>query len=109
MPRKPSLAEIEADIGLSGDEEGPNSSSALRRYLAAEVDREDTSERTPLLGYGKKAGLSENIRGWRQWVGKLTVREIVRGCVEEPIKTIPATVLGLLLNVLDGVSYGMIL
>jgi hypothetical protein len=30
-------------------------------------------------------------------------------CIKEPLETLPAVMLGLLLNVLDGVSYGMIL
>jgi SulP family sulfate permease len=38
---------------------------------------------------------------------KVTARDVVRECVQEPIKTIPSVILGLLLNVLDGVSYGM--
>jgi SulP family sulfate permease len=109
MPRKASIADEEADLGLSGEGDDRNSSSGLRRYLAAEVEREDASESTPLLGYGKTSGMTEKLMGWRQWVSKLTIREVVEGCVVEPVKTLPATILGLLLNVLDGVSYGMIL
>ncbi|KAL7411289.1 sulfate transporter family-domain-containing protein [Mrakia frigida] len=37
-----------------------------------------------------------------------TGKEVYQHAVVEPVKVIPAVVLGLLLNILDGVSYGMI-
>lgn len=99
------------------DEDDINSSSALRQYLASEPGREDVeggpmSERTPLLGKdgawtGNRGGLPQAISSWSRRMKKVTARDVVRECVQEPIKTIPSVILGLLLNVLDGVSYGM--
>jgi SulP family sulfate permease len=113
------------------DEEAGGSS--LRRYLAAAVAAEDESgvtERTGLLSrpsgqvwYGQdepgqgdaKQGngffgrLSEQMRDARQRVVKTTPKQAVTACVVEPVKLLPAVILGSLLNVLDGVSYGMIL
>ncbi|KAJ9092108.1 hypothetical protein QFC21_006974 [Naganishia friedmannii] len=40
---------------------------------------------------------------------KATLKDVAREVVVEPVKLLPATVLGCLLNVLDGVSYGMIM
>jgi SulP family sulfate permease len=41
-------------------------------------------------------------------VRKSTWKDVGRAVVLEPLSNIPAVVLGLMLNVLDGVSYGMI-
>jgi hypothetical protein len=42
-------------------------------------------------------------------IRKATVRDVLDALVKQPVITLPAVILGLLLNVLDGVSYGMIL
>ena len=110
--RKASL--VEEDQGGS-ESDDPNSGSALRRFLASEVVREDVEradENTPLLG-GESTSKAPSIRQaageWGRRAKKITPRDVVRACVEDPVKALPAVVLGLLLNVLDGVSYGMIL
>lgn len=113
---KDSLPDITAEatiIGM-GDEEDAHASSALRRFLAEGSDPERADESTPLLGLGgggspkKGQGIAATLGDWKRRAGKLTSRDIAQGAFE-PVKLLPATVLGLLLNVLDGVSYGMIL
>lgn len=103
-------------------ESDPNNSSALRRFLEGHIDEEDRSavdERTALLANGdggdgkKKPGmfsqLGEKVREVKQAAAKLTPADVMEACVKEPVKTLPSVILGCLLNVLDGVSYGMIL
>lgn len=99
---------------VMGNEEDANASSALRRYLAQEspdLDLERASETSPLLGMRKRKGygLTPKLAELKQRASKITARDVVDGVIVEPVKTLPATILGLLLNVLDGVSYGMIL
>ncbi len=100
--------------GPDDEEDERNSSSALRTFLAGEVIREDVaSERTPLLPASeeerKPHWLAQKSNGLMKSMRKITAADVVRECVQEPIKALPAVILGLLLNVLDGVSYGMIL
>lgn len=117
VPRKSSLVEDETvNEGEESDSDDPNSSSALRRYLASEVAREDVErahERTPLLGNGDSRGQGKGILtkvgDVRKRMSKVTPRDVVQACIAEPVKSLPSVILGLLLNVLDGVSYGMIL
>lgn len=113
------------------DEEAAGESS-LRRYLAAAVatDESGLTERTSLLGrahsqtwYGQdpaEAGVNHERAGWwsrlgeqvretKRKAGKVTARQALTAGVVEPVKLLPAVILGSLLNVLDGVSYGMIL
>jgi hypothetical protein len=93
------------------EEEDRNASSALRRFLSDGPDVEQASEGTPLLSRQRVArkGLGETLGDWTRRAGKITGRDVVQGVIVEPITLLPATILGLLLNVLDGVSYGMIL
>ncbi|KAK4687198.1 sulfate permease, SulP family, partial [Tremellales sp. Uapishka_1] len=108
MPRKAVLAE---------EDESDAESSSFRNYLAGEVntnDLETANESTPLLGSGgHKPGFGGKVKADVKWaqarIAKITPQDIVRECVQEPVKALPAVILGLLLNVLDGVSYGMIL
>lgn len=113
IAKKATLVE-EGEGGSDSDD--PTSGSALRRFLASEVAREDVeraSENTPLLGENYSSSKSPSIRHtageWGRRAKKITLRDMIRACVEDPVKALPAVVLGLLLNVLDGVSYGMIL
>jgi SulP family sulfate permease len=46
---------------------------------------------------------------FRRLTKHLTKETILRECIEKPISYIPPVILGTLLNVLDGLSYGMIL
>lgn len=39
---------------------------------------------------------------------KYSAQELAVNCFVEPVKTLPAVVLGILMNLLDGVSYGMV-
>jgi len=98
----------------------PNNSSALRRFLEGGVDEEErpaADESTALLGEGglrkRRPGafsqLGEKVREVKQRAAKVTPKDVVKACVTEPVKTLPSVILGCLLNVLDGVSYGMIL
>lgn len=96
------------------EDEDMGSSSEFRQYL----ERESTipSERTPLLGglHGgaKRAWASRaaiDFEAARTRLGKVTAQDVFHACVTEPIQCLPAVSLGLLLNVLDGVSYGMII
>jgi SulP family sulfate permease len=109
IARKATLAEEDSDS------DDPTSGSALRRFLASEVAREDVEradESTPLLGEHstfKSPSIKAVAGEWGRRAKKITARDMVRACVEDPVKAMPAVVLGLLLNVLDGVSYGMIL
>ena len=109
MPRK------DSNLPAESDEDEANSSSALRRYLASEVEREDVeraTERTPLTGRvaGKEPfAMRSTWSNLKQRAGKITGRSVISSCLKEPVKTLPSVVLGVLLNVLDGVSYGMIL
>ncbi|ORY32605.1 sulfate transporter family-domain-containing protein [Naematelia encephala] len=112
VPKRSSLVEVQVEVG--GD---PHDSSDLRLYLASELERHDierASESTPLLpGGGPRRPLAskwrDDVYAWKKRVEKVTLRDVVRNTIEEPVKTLPSVVLGLLLNVLDGVSYGMIL
>lgn len=109
-PAKDALPDT-VEGSLTMDEE-EHASSALRRYLSEGRDIERADESTPLVnGGGPEArgkGVAASIRSWRQRAVKVTARDIAQGAFE-PVKLLPATILGLLLNVLDGVSYGMIL
>lgn len=97
------LAEVEE---VPEDELG--SSSELRQFLAG---GEPLSERTPLLGGGKRWTAHEafDFAAARNRLAKVTPADVMTACVTEPLRAMPAVILGLLLNVLDGVSYGMIL
>jgi len=88
------------------DEDEEHASSGLRAYLASGAE---PSEDTPLLAKPKPHSLVRKYTDVKARASKLTARDIVRECVQEPVKALPAVILGLLLNVLDGVSYGMIL
>jgi len=100
-----------SDRGTNGEEDDHHASSALRRFLSDGGDIEHAGEGTPLLGRQGAAtkGLGATLGDWKRRAGKLTGRDVVQGVIVEPVTLLPATILGLLLNVLDGVSYGMIL
>lgn len=89
-------------------------------------------ERTPLIGrasegssleegkISRPVGVSSSEGGkWARIKGsvddaisrtrKATWQDVVRGVIVAPAQNVPAVILGSLLNVLDGVSYGMIL
>lgn len=98
----------------------PNNSSALRRYLEGGVDEEAgaaVDERSALLGReglrrrrpGVFSQLGEKVKDVKQRATKVTPGDVVDACIKAPIATLPSVILGCLLNVLDGVSYGMIL
>jgi len=105
---EPSLAGVPEEEDLTG------SGSELRQYLESQAI--PASERTPLLG----SSITDKRRGWRERtaidftaarnrLAKITPADLARMCIKEPIENLPAVMLGVLLNVLDGVSYGMIL
>jgi len=100
-----------SERGTDGDEDDHHASSALRRFLSDGGDVEHAGEGTPLLGRPRAAtkGIGATLGDWKRRAGKLTGKDVVQGVIIEPVTLLPATILGLLLNVLDGVSYGMIL
>jgi hypothetical protein len=104
---EPSLAGVPEEDDLAG------SGSELRQYLEREAV--PASERTPLLAHpladkrGWRGRTAIDLAAARNRLAKITFADMVRMCIKEPIENIPAVMLGLLLNVLDGVSYGMIL
>lgn len=51
----------------------------------------------------------ENVHSAYLSLRKATWRDVGQQVFVEPVKLLPATILGCLLNVLDGVSYGMIM
>ena len=90
--------------------------SPIKRYSTASSSNLDTGvdERSPLLpsqptASTSSSGLRGHFAGWRKRARKVTLKDAVRVCVQDPVKTLPPVILGVLLNVLDGVSYGMIL
>ena len=99
-------------------EDEEHASKILHQYLSIpEADEgEEDSETSPLLGepsHRPRWAVTRRVtdlRGEtsRKW-SKLTWRDIASACIADPIKTLPSVILGMLLNVLDGVSYGMIL
>ncbi|WWC61703.1 uncharacterized protein I303_104288 [Kwoniella dejecticola CBS 10117] len=124
VPSRKPLIEVDSEavsIHSGSHHSRAASASSLRRYLADEVNREDieragVNENTPLLGSGegkKKRSWGgqalSDAKIWKNSLRKVSAKDIAKGAIVEPIKTIPSVVLGLLLNVLDGVSYGMIL
>ncbi|OCF60397.1 vacuolar protein [Kwoniella mangroviensis CBS 10435] len=131
VPSRKPLIEVDSEVvSISSSNSRPSSkhasASSLRRYLADEVAREDVErananadENTPLLANGngsegkkKRSWASRSlsdVKTWKNSLSKVSPKDVAKGIIVEPIKTIPSVVLGLLLNVLDGVSYGMIL
>lgn len=123
MPRRSSLVDDILQLPTTdGNARIPHagSSSSLRRHLANEVNEEELGqapdERSLLLGNGRErkkrswAGqMLSNVGSWKNNLSKVTARDVAEGIILEPIRTLPSVILGLLLNVLDGVSYGMIL
>ena len=125
-PYHPALnsPEPKDDLPTSGEatpiarQQSPESdpgSSDLRRLLARQVSLEDrepdvetATERTSLL-VKPRSKVAEKLSEARRRAGKLTWKDVVDGLVVQPLVTLPSVVLGTLLNVLDGVSYGMIL
>lgn len=103
------LAEVE-EVNEDIDEDMGNSSE-FRQYLEAEAAR-PPGEQTPLLldrKQGWRARTAVDLQAARNRFSKVSFAEAIRLCVTEPIHCLPAVILGVLLNVLDGVSYGMIL
>ncbi|WWC70385.1 uncharacterized protein I206_104335 [Kwoniella pini CBS 10737] len=124
VPTRKPLISVDSEVISTHSESNQSrnaSASSLRRYLADEVNQEDierarANENTPLLGLGESKqkrswggqALSD-VKTWKNSLSKISARDVAEGAILEPIKAIPSVVLGLLLNVLDGVSYGMIL
>lgn len=106
------LAEVE-----EVEEEDMGGSSELRQYLAREAASYVPHETTPLLGSAAppkkpsswKDRTAVDIAAAKNSLSKLTPADVFKACVVEPVEALPAVILGVLLNVLDGVSYGMIL
>jgi hypothetical protein len=73
-------------------------------------ETESTEAETPT--HGRVQGLVHSVKSSTQEaigvVRKSTWKDVGRAVVLDPLSNIPAVILGLMLNVLDGVSYGMI-
>jgi hypothetical protein len=68
----------------------------------------DSDAKPPTIT-GRLQQTRENVQSALVSLRKATLKDVAREVVVEPVKLLPATVLGCLLNVLDGVSYGMIM
>ena len=104
-------------------EQEADTASKLRHYLINNTNGGQVDEQTPLLGSDSVKptrdsnwdnAKSRNIVKRANWelkrrMKKLTWTEVASACLLDPVKTLPSVILGMLLNVLDGVSYGMIL
>ncbi|KAL8286302.1 hypothetical protein RQP46_004790 [Phenoliferia psychrophenolica] len=112
-------------IQVLGDESGGDSSEDEDDDGASELLRGAPvpHEQTPLLGKSKSNGAAggEMVGAARRtvdgWIGRALEKaravEITKGDVvetaHEAVAAIPAVILGTLMNILDGVSYGMIM
>ncbi|EIW70854.1 hypothetical protein TREMEDRAFT_71395 [Tremella mesenterica DSM 1558] len=106
-PRTPVKGFV-AEIAEESDEESLD--SGLRRILAEQVMGNDgMDERTPLLGISGGSGRGRLWDAFGRRVTKVSGKELLKEAIVEPVKALPSVILGTLLNVLDGVSYGMIL
>lgn len=72
-----------------------------RDYGAVEIEGPEESEIIQLARRNGGEGAGKRY-AWRVWSAKEMVREVVI----KPIGYLPAVVLGLLLNLLDAISYG---
>ncbi|GAA5986854.1 hypothetical protein JCM11641_007818 [Rhodosporidiobolus odoratus] len=105
------------------DEEGEGSETAedaLRRHATS--PRSPLSERTPLLGavsrHARRVSQSSFVGGAKKRFGGLVAKgkakvhalgkEDVKDFGSTAVKSVPAVILGTLMNILDGVSYGLI-
>jgi hypothetical protein len=68
----------------------------------------DGPSAAPNRAQGLVTTISSSAREAFNVVRKSTWKDVGRAVVLEPLSNIPAVILGLMLNVLDGVSYGMI-
>jgi hypothetical protein len=122
----------------SRDDDSPSASPPRPANLPKPLETESLiNERTPLIAITKpgsetphsyEATSSSVLEGGRKetkanivqrardgvvetfgCIRKATIRDVLDALVKQPVITLPAVILGLLLNVLDGVSYGMIL
>ncbi|ORX36861.1 hypothetical protein BD324DRAFT_474466 [Kockovaella imperatae] len=113
------------------EEEEQHAARTLQRYITKTLGEEDeenndnsgSSENSPLLRRRSESlahdkthehGSGSGRLGRTRWelnqrVRKMTWKGVLSACVADPLKTLPSVILGMLLNVLDGVSYGMIL
>ncbi|KAI0821728.1 sulfate transporter family-domain-containing protein [Trametes gibbosa] len=91
-------------------------------HASREESHEDSDESVPLLADLEANQRTYHTNGdhWPEPVGKGHVRGIVQNValrvfrgsgplLQDAVKSIPAVILGTLLNILDGVSYGMII
>ncbi|KAG0370978.1 sulfate transporter family-domain-containing protein [Gamsiella multidivaricata] len=89
----------------SEQQHGKNSSSGVGNgYSSIAPMGGDRPRQEPLYDDGNPLSIWSEFRRTR-WTRKV----IVQKCLVEPVSFIPAVILGLLLNLLDAVSYGMII
>jgi len=113
VPRERFLADHDGDIGGEHvDSSWPSEARFVPQSPQGEIER--STEQTPLLRARtsrkpKSIDMRSRWKALKQGARKITAGDVVRRLVEDPIMTLPSVILGALLNVLDGVSYGMIL
>jgi SulP family sulfate permease len=95
---------------LSSDDNDTSTSGVYNtfggRHLSASEDLE-RQELRDLQRCSWKYRARHKVKGW--YKRNCTRRKLLKNCVQQPLRYIPSVILGTLLNILDGVSYGMIL
>jgi len=81
--------------------------SLLRRSRSPSQSR--SSVHSAAQGNGGAPANQRRTLSLRQRIQKTMSKENLKSMITEPITVLPAVILGLLLNLLDGVSYGMIM
>lgn len=85
-----------------------NYSSIDDGKIHKDADDDDAPDGKPGRVQGLVRTINSSTRDAINVVRKSTWKDVGRAVVLEPLSNIPAVILGLMLNVLDGVSYGMI-
>jgi len=105
------LAQASYSLNSKGKGKGKQDSTQSPSGISLRLSDEDEGEEEdqPLLGrLRSKLNPSARVKALGSSIKKLTFSDVVEGA-KEPIRLLPAVILGSLLNVLDGVSYGMIM
>jgi SulP family sulfate permease len=122
LPKDKSLLQPKISLGESTSERSPllrhaKSSQSIRSYTPQSSDssnankqQQDKSAKRSWQSYihAQKNAIWKSTTQSTQQLKKTSFKDIAMSCVVEPAKTLPAVILGILMNLLDGVSYGMV-